>query len=80
MAYNRVIPKWPKIVRNLPLNTCSSKTPNNLYLLQHGHEIRVDTFLFFTLSVAKPKHSANHEGRGRGANFEALFHGEKVAE
>ena len=57
------------------LSTCSSKTPNNL--LQHGQEIRVETRLFwgeysgFTSSVTKLKHTANLEGRGQGANFEA---------
>ena len=39
------------------VNTCSPKIPKNLL-----HEIRVGT---------KPKNSANLEGRGQSANFEA---------
>ena len=39
------------------VNTCSPKVPKNLL-----HEIRVGT---------KPKNSANLEGRGQSANFEA---------
>ena len=34
----------------------------------------------FMSSVTKPKHWANLEGRGQGADFEARFDGEKMVE
>ena len=66
MAKNRV---------EFELNTCSSKTPNNL--LQNGHKIRINTQLllgvFRFLRHQSPSLSTRPrlEGRGRGANFEA---------
>ena len=54
------------------LNTCSSKTSNDL--LQHGHEIRVDTQLNFIASIPVFTSSVtNFKGLGLhiGANCEA---------